>query len=1116
MRSRIRVAIVAVIATWNLAQVARAVDPPDLFLDNLDDFIWTGAGDGTTWQSPANWAPPAGFGGQFPDDPDRIDNAVQVIMPVEGANLSIALTGDLTVNISGSDVTVASLKLGGTGTAVTTNITSSTNHLLVFENQEVNDTLTNPGDPMADPEIEPEPIWSFNQARALLWSTGTAGVGEENRISADLRPNDELDVEGDRDLHIYGDVLEGERLNAAGEPGRTTSLSSLLSGGAALHIHGNIRLDLFDEDPLVDDTQERVFGLNVTHGVVLPPDPQNPPNDDDEVSRQGIVDLHGKLLGAGWIQIGSPQDGTNPVGSVILRSDSRDDPESEEDEFFSGETVINRGNVVMANDGVFGEGEVSTGNPNQGFGFNFISTDDARNIANELQITQWQTVAGATDALGLESFGNHSLEFSGKIVQSNTRGWINLLPAGEILTLSGPQYALEGGTNGDTDRVYTIDGSGKTLATGGIHNRDPEGVNPGNGHFRKRGSGTVVVDYDESNMTDTATNYVGYTFVQGGNLHFATNTDLPDPQNVGTPAALAEIVSVGGAVGVDTGALGNTTFLSMLNNVNNPNNPPSPNFFRGIANDAIYGLYDSGGLMLASGEYNQNLDFNSGDLARAANMTLAAQETGSTYSGTITPNSTLVVNPNTYQLGGGAGTLTLNVSNQLTGARHLLATNGGEVRLQASNNYTGTTRVLGKFETSNRANAAASLPGVEEDASEHFIEGQMFRNTTLTVTTLAHGGSPSSIGSASSDATNILIQNATLKYVGAAVSTNRLFTVGTAGATVDASGSGALQFTNTGALGIDIAENRTGAFSVTVPGAGQNEVFGHPTFIHPTLGRLVFSTEDLVPGMTIRDVNATPHLEDDLMITAISGDHVVLVGEEEVEEGETPWTGVSITAIREIEFGPAPERALTLTGTNTGNNTLASLISDASDTGVVGVTKTGDGKWILTGNNTYTGSTAVEDGILSITNPFLANASDVLMTTGGIFDLSFVGTDIIDELFFNGTGQASGTWGAVGNVSADHQSPFFTGTGLLQVTTGGGDYNNDGVVDAADYVMWRKDPADNGGDPDGYNTWRTNFGNTTGGGGNNLGESPSVPEPTGVVLLLVGAIGMVKLGARRR
>jgi hypothetical protein len=37
------------------------------------------------------------------------------------------------------------------------------------------------------------------------------------------------------------------------------------------------------------------------------------------------------------------------------------------------------------------------------------------------------------------------------------------------------------------------------------------------------------------------------------------------------------------------------------------------------------------------------------------------------------------------------------------------------------------------------------------------------------------------------------------------------------------------------------------------------------------------------------------------------------------------------------------------------------------------------------------------------------------------------------------------------------------------------DYNGDGNVDAADYVVWRKDPANNGGDPDGYDTWRANF-----------------------------------------
>lgn len=56
-----------------------------------------------------------------------------------------------------------------------------------------------------------------------------------------------------------------------------------------------------------------------------------------------------------------------------------------------------------------------------------------------------------------------------------------------------------------------------------------------------------------------------------------------------------------------------------------------------------------------------------------------------------------------------------------------------------------------------------------------------------------------------------------------------------------------------------------------------------------------------------------------------------------------------------------------------------------------------------------------------------------------------------------------------------------------------GDYNDDGVVDAADYVVWRKNegtmntlPHDpNGGiiDSDQYNTWRANFGMMTRGSG---------------------------------
>jgi hypothetical protein len=75
-----------------------------------------------------------------------------------------------------------------------------------------------------------------------------------------------------------------------------------------------------------------------------------------------------------------------------------------------------------------------------------------------------------------------------------------------------------------------------------------------------------------------------------------------------------------------------------------------------------------------------------------------------------------------------------------------------------------------------------------------------------------------------------------------------------------------------------------------------------------------------------------------------------------------------------------------------------------------------------------------------------------------------------------------------------------------------GDYNGDGKVDAADYVLWRDNPGSFGGDPAGYNTWRANFG-TGGGAGSGLGSSAAVPEPASLVLLMFG-MGIV--GVRRR
>lgn len=77
-----------------------------------------------------------------------------------------------------------------------------------------------------------------------------------------------------------------------------------------------------------------------------------------------------------------------------------------------------------------------------------------------------------------------------------------------------------------------------------------------------------------------------------------------------------------------------------------------------------------------------------------------------------------------------------------------------------------------------------------------------------------------------------------------------------------------------------------------------------------------------------------------------------------------------------------------------------------------------------------------------------------------------------------------------------------------------GDYNSNGKVDAADYVLWRDNPSAFGGAA-GYNTWRANFGNPPGSGAG-LG-SGIVPEPAGITLLLFGMafLRSASRGARR-
>ena len=206
-------------------------------------------------------------------------------------------------------------------------------------------------------------------------------------------------------------------------------------------------------------------------------------------------------------------------------------------------------------------------------------------------------------------------------------------------------------------------------------------------------------------------------------------------------------------------------------------------------------------------------------------------------------------------------------------------------------------------------------------------------------------------------------------------------------------------------------------------------------------------------------------------------------------------------------------------GLNATIDTGTLTISGAA-TGAGGLVKNGAGTLSFTATNSYAGNTTVQAGKLSLTNRGLADAADVSISSGATLELKFSGSaDAIDSLFLNGISQPVGTWGALGSA-AQFTSAKLMGTGLLQITTYvpsflAGDYNSNGIVDAADYVVWRRsvgaatianrDLLNTGviGAAD-FATWRAHFGQMVGtGAGSGLEAIDAVPEPASSVALVV-------------
>jgi hypothetical protein len=142
-----------------------------------------------------------------------------------------------------------------------------------------------------------------------------------------------------------------------------------------------------------------------------------------------------------------------------------------------------------------------------------------------------------------------------------------------------------------------------------------------------------------------------------------------------------------------------------------------------------------------------------------------------------------------------------------------------------------------------------------------------------------------------------------------------------------------------------------------------------------------------------------------------------------------------------------------------------------------------------------------------------------------------IGPQLLGSMFTGGgpplvidlpAGQTLEGWNAISVWCVTVAVSFGSGTFAPVSAAVPGDYNGNGIVDAADYVIWRNTmgqegsglAADGNGngvvDSGDYDFWRARVGNSSGAVAN------AVPEPTAASIVYAAAAGWLALARRRR
>jgi fibronectin-binding autotransporter adhesin len=349
----------------------------------------------------------------------------------------------------------------------------------------------------------------------------------------------------------------------------------------------------------------------------------------------------------------------------------------------------------------------------------------------------------------------------------------------------------------------------------------------------------------------------------------------------------------------------------------------------------------------------------------------------------------------------------------------------------------------------------------------------MINSGELEVTCLTDGGVNSAIGASISDPANLAINGGTLDYTGSGDSTDRLFTLGTSGGVLSSTGTGTIEFANTGPVtlagantartltltgtntgdnvfSLQLDDNGTGATGLTKTGTGlwrltnDNSTYTGIT----TISGGILSVDQMADGGLVSSIGASSNAAANLLIG--NGSTLRYTGAGDTTNRQfTLDTGVTFiesSGTGALQFtntgtvtlsGVNQTRTIALGGTNTGDNTMGGAMGD-NGTGATTLAKNDSGIWILTGNNSYSGNTVINDGNLIIGNGGTtgnAGVGDVIVDS----PTSTLSLNRSDTFNFDGTLSGPGTLAQIGSgtsvlTSANNQIGATTiDNGTLQV-----------------------------------------------------------------------------------